>query len=308
VRSKLGAKAAGLSNRQAKAATLESVIHEIKEEQAALRRGALFGGAPHEGKGEATAEEKTALVEYVMTGGLTGTTGAAGGFNVPLSIADDIAEVALRQSPVRAVADVRTIDNPNYRKLVNVCGTTTGWVCETDTRSTTTAPSLAAIEPKLGSVYSLTPITEELLEDFAGDAERWLVQDVGQHIGEAESQAVISGDGDDKPTGFLTSTINASGDGIRTFGHLQHIPTGAASTLGTELPDRLLAMVFAMRAGYRQSGAAWMANTATIEALGKLKEQENRPLFYPSLREGTPGTLLGLSAGRGRAYACGCVQ
>jgi HK97 family phage major capsid protein len=166
---------------------------------------------------------------------------------------------------------------------------------ETETRATTTAPSLAAIEPKLGTVYSLTPITEELLEDFAGDAERWLVQDVGQHIGEAESQAFISGDGDDKPTGFLTSTINASGDGTRTFGHLQYIPTGSTSCLGNNvtLPENLLAMVFALRAGYRQSGAAWMANTATIEALSKLKDEDNRPLFYPSLREGTPGTLLG---------------
>jgi HK97 family phage major capsid protein len=278
---------------EGKAASLESVVHELREEQRAIRRGALFGTDAPEGKGGATAEDKAALVEYVKTGGLTGTTGAAGGFNVPLSIADDIAEVALRQSPVRAVADVRAIDTPNFRLLVNVRGTTTGWVGETATRSTTTAPSLASIEPKLGTVYSLTPITEELLEDFAGDAERWLVQDVGQHLGEAESQAFISGDGVDKPTGFLSGTINASGDGTRTFGHLQHIPTGAASTLGTELPDKLLAMVFSMRAGYRQSGAAWMANTATIEALGKLKDQDNRPLFYPSLREGTPSTLLG---------------
>lgn len=284
---------AALKGFEGKAATLESVIHELREEQAAIRRGALFGkSAASDGKGAASAEEKAGLVEYIKSG-LNGTTGATGGFNVPETIASDIAEVALRQSPVRAVADVRTIDTPNYRMLVNVRGTTTGWVGETDTRSTTTAPSLAAIEPKLGTVYSLTPITEELLEDFAGDAERWLVQDVGQHIGEAESQAFISGDGDDKPTGFLTSTINASGDGTRTFGHLQYVPTGAASTLGTELPDKLLAMVFSMRAGYRQSGAAWMANTATIEALGKLKDQENRPLFYPSLREGTPGTLLG---------------
>lgn len=239
---------------EGKAATLESVIHELKEEQAALRRGALFGKtAAGEGKSEATAEEKTALVEYIKTG-LSGTTGPTGGFNVPDSIASDIAEVALRQSPVRAVADVRTIDTPNYRMLVNVRGTTTGWVGETETRATTTAPSLAAIEPQLGTVYSLTPITEELLEDFAGDAERWLVQDVGQHIGEAESQAFINGDGDDKPTGFLTATINASGDATRTFGHLQYIPSGSSNSLGTNvsLPDNLLAMIFSMRAGYRQ--------------------------------------------------------
>lgn len=280
---------------EGKAATLESVVHELREEQAAIRRGALFGtGAVTEGKSVVTAEEKAGLVEYIKSG-LSGTTGPTGGFNVPETIASDIAEVALKQSPVRAVADVRTIDTPNYKMLVNVRGTTTGWVGETETRATTTAPSLDSIEPTLGTVYSLTGVTEELLEDFAGDAERWLVQDVGQHIGEAESQAFISGDGDNRPTGFLSGTINASGDATRTFGHLQYIPTGSTSSLGSNitLPDNLLAMIFAMRAGYRQEGAAFMANTSTVEALGKLKDGENRPLFYPSMREGTPGTLMG---------------
>ena len=280
---------------EGKAATLESVVHELREEQAAIRRGALFGtGAVTDAKSVVTAEEKAGLVEYIKSG-LSGTTGPTGGFNVPETIASDIAEVALKQSPVRAVADVRTIDTPNYKMLVNVRGTTTGWVGETETRATTTAPSLDSIEPTLGTVYSLTGVTEELLEDFAGDAERWLVQDVGQHIGEAESQAFISGDGDNRPTGFLSGTINASGDATRTFGHLQYIPTGSTSSLGSNvtLPDNLLAMIFAMRAGYRQEGAAFMANTSTVEALGKLKDGDNRPLFYPSMREGTPGTLMG---------------
>ena len=133
------------------------------------------------------------------------------------------------------------------------------------------------------------------MQDFAQNIESFLTQDVSEHLAEQESIAFISGDGTNKPEGFLTRTIVASGDAARDFGDLQYIPSGSATTIGssTTIPDNLLAMVFSMRAGYRQEGAAWMANTAVIESLGKLKDGDNRPLFYPSLREGTPGTLVG---------------
>lgn len=277
---------------EGKAASLESVVHELREEQAAIRRQNLLGGsAGHEGNGGATTEEKQALVDYVK--GMNGTTGPTGGFAVPETIASDIEARVLKMSPVRAVADVRTIDTPNYRLLVNLRGTGSGWVGETDTRSTTSTPTLESITPPLGTVYALAEVTEELVQDFADNIESFLSDDVAEHLAEKESDAFINGDGADKPKGFLAGTIVASGDATRTFGDLQFIATGSANTLGSDLPGKLLAMIFATKAGYRQSGAAFMANTAVIEALGLLKDQENRPLFYPSLREGTPGTLLG---------------
>lgn len=284
---------AALKGFEGKAATMEAVIHELREEQKSINRAALFGGIAPDGKGAATAEEKQALVDYVK--GMNGTTGPTGGYNVPETIASDIEARMLRMSPVRAVADVRAVDTPNYRLLVNLRGTGSGWVGETDTRSTTTTPTLESITPPLGTVYALAEVSEELVADFAQNIEAFLTQDVSEHLAEQESIAFISGDGTNKPEGFLDRTIVASGDATRTFGDLQYIPSGSASSIGsnTTLPDNLLAMVFSMRAGYRQEGAAFMANTAVIESLGKLKDADNRPLFYPSLREGTPGTLMG---------------
>ena len=277
---------------EGKAASLESVVHELREEQAAIRRGALFGGGATEGKSAVTAEDRAALVGFVK--GMDGTTGPNGGYNVPETIASDIEAQVLKMSPVRAVADVRTIDTPNYRLLVNLRGTGSGWVGETDTRSTTTTPTLASITPPLGTVYALAEVTEELVADFASNIEQFLTLDVSEHLAEKESAAFISGDGTDKPKGFLASTIVASGDATRTFGELQYIPTGAASTLGTDLPGKLLAMIFATKAGYRQNAAAaWMASTPVVQALSELKDTTGRPLYLPSLREGTPGTLIG---------------
>lgn len=277
---------------EGKAATLESVIHELKEEQATIRRGALFGGGSPEGKGAVTEVDRAGLVGFVK--GMDGLTGPNGGYNVPETIAADIEARVLEMSPVRAVADVRTIDTPNYRMLVNLRGTGSGWVGETDTRSTTSTPTLESITPPLGTVYALAEVTEELIDDFASNFEQFLTLDVSEHLAEQESDAFINGNGTDKPKGFLASTIVASGDATRTFGELQYIPTGAASTLGTDLPGKLLAMIFAMKAGYRQNaGAAWMASTAVVQALSELKDTQGRPLYLPSLREGTPGTLIG---------------
>jgi HK97 family phage major capsid protein len=282
-----------LAGFEGKAASLTDVIEELKHEQAALRRGALFGAPLMDGNQAAvTPAEKAALVEFIKTG-MNGTTGPTGGFGVPETIAADIEATALKLSPVRAVADVRRVDTPDYRMLVNVRGTGSGWVGETATRATTTAPSLASIAPPLGTVYALAEVTEELLGDFASNLDQFLTQDVAEHLAEQESIAFISGDGTNKPKGFTAGTVVASGDATRTFGDLQYIPTGNASTLGSDLPGKLLAMIFATKAGYRQAGAAFMASTAVIQALAELKDTQGRPLYIPSLREATPGTLLG---------------
>jgi len=276
---------------EGKAATMEAVIHELREEQKSINRAALFGGAT-EGKGGVTTEDRAGLVNFVK--GMDGLTGPNGGYNVPETIASDIEARVLEMSPVRAVADVRTIDTPNYRLLVNLRGAGSGWVGETATRTVTSTPTLESITPPLGTVYALAEATEELIEDFASNFEQWLALDVSEQLAEQESDAFINGNGTDKPEGFLARTIVASGDATRTFGDLQYIPTGNASTLGSDLPGKLLAMIFAMRAGYRQNAAAaWMASTAVVQALTELKDTQNRPLYIPSLREGVPGTLIG---------------
>ena len=276
---------------EGKAATLTDVVEELRAEQKRIARQALVG-APIEGK-SASPEEKAALVAFVKSG-MNGTTGPTGGYAVPEAIASDIEAKALKLSPVRQVADVRRVDTPNYRLLVNMRGTGSGWVGETETRATTSAPTLESITPTLGTVYALAEVTEELLADFAENLDAFLTEDVADHLAAQESDAFINGDGTNKPTGFLDGTPSASGDATRTFGDIQFIPTGNATTLGSDLPGKLLAMIFAMKAGYRQAdGCAWMASTALIQALSDLKDLQNRPLYIPSLREGTPGTLLG---------------
>jgi HK97 family phage major capsid protein len=287
-----------------RAASLEAVIGELQAEQANLRRQLALSGAAGavyepERKGGWSAESRALLRNYLegkSVSQMSGATPEAGGFAVPQDIAADIERLVQLQSPVRSVADVRRATTPRTRLLVSLNDATSGWVGETASRPTTQSPELRAVEPPIGTLYANADVTEELVEDFVNDFDIFLAETVVDQFASQEGAAFISGDGVNKPKGFTDYTAVASGDATRAFGELQYIPTGSASSLGTALPDKLIGMVFATKAAYRQAeGCAFMANTATIQALSELKigTGDARPLYLPSLREGTPGLLLG---------------
>ena len=169
-----------LKGYEGRVGSLEQTIDTLKDEQRRAARAALFAGAVPGQKAALTADEKTALVQFAK--GMAGTSGPTGGYAVPEVIATDIEALTLKLSPVRQVANVRRIDTPNYRLLVNVRGTTTGWVGETDTRAGTATPQLESITPPLGTVYALAEVTEELLADFAQNLDMFLTEDVAVEV------------------------------------------------------------------------------------------------------------------------------
>lgn len=70
-----------------------------------------------------------------------------GGYALPQEIDDEIDKLLLDQSPMRRICKVVPISTPDYHKLVNLGGTTSGWVGETDARPGTNTPTLAKLTP-----------------------------------------------------------------------------------------------------------------------------------------------------------------
>lgn len=286
---------------EGKVASLDDAIAEItaqaKENEMKAARIALFGGAQKpefNGTLSFPHEERKQLAGILEGKAMTGTVEADGGFLVPEIIRNQIESLVLKQSPVRQVATVIQMPNRLTRLPVNLRGATGGWVGETGTRSETGTPAMTEVTPTGGTIYALPKVTEELVDDAIVNIEQFIVENVVDTLAEMESQAFISGDGTNKPTGFLTGTPVATADATRAFGTLQYIASGAASTLGTDIPGKLLAMIFATKAAYRQAeGCAWMMSTAVLNEISALKDTQGRPLFVPSLREGIPGTLFG---------------
>lgn len=237
---------------------------------------------------DALSEKAKAVRETRATDTLTG---AAGGFAVPEVIAREIMRFGVDISPVRSVARVVTAGSPDYKELVDVGGSTFGWVGETDARAETDTPALAEVAPTFGMAYAYPKASEESLQDMFFNVEDWLISSAGEAIAKGEGVAFISGNGTKKPTGFLNGTPVATADSSRSFGVLQYTASGQASAMPTSA-DVFIDMAHSLRAGYR-ANARWMTSKLTLASLRKYKDSNNNYLWQPSLQAGVPSQFLG---------------
>ncbi|MBV2120512.1 MAG: phage major capsid protein [Candidatus Thiodiazotropha sp. (ex Ctena orbiculata)] len=221
--------------------------------------------------------------------------GADGGFAVPTAIDKQIEKLLRSISPIRQIARVVPVGTSDYKKLVNTGGLTSGWVSETAARPETNTPQLAEVIPPIGEIYCNPSITQHALDDVFFDAESWLSEEIADEIGVQEGAAFVSGDGINKPKGFLTYTTAATPDASRAFGTIEHVPTGVAGgwpTADADTADLLIDVVHSLRTPYRQ-GAVWVMNSTTLSTIRKLKDSNGQFIWQNTLVEGQPGMLLG---------------
>lgn len=242
-------------------------------------------------------KELANIMRGVSTSAMREGNDPDGGYLVPEVIRNQIEALVLRQSPIRRVARVVDFtESPKVVLPVNMRGATAGWVGEGEERTETDTPELAAVTPPGGTLYALPSASEEVVDDAIVNLEQFLEENVVDAFAENESEAFIRGNGIKKPAGFLAPDRlpTAQVDGDRPLGTLQYIPTGEAALLGDDMVSTLVAMVFSLKAGYRQApGVSWLGSTDVISALARLKDGDGRPLYIPSLQEGVPGRLLG---------------
>lgn len=217
-------------------------------------------------------------------------TGAGGGFAVPEPVADTIRARVLEISPMRRLATTFSVNSTGTKFLVNRNDATNAWVGETDPRGDTEEPTLDLRAPTYGTTFGLVEATEELLLDAAIDIGAWFTNSVAQTIAQSEGAAFVSGNGTNKPTGFLAGpTPLATGDSTRAAGTLQYVPTGDAALITI---DSLSDLFFSTKAQHRQSGS-WLMSSATAAVIAKLKDADGRSIWQTSLSADTPSTLLG---------------
>ena len=249
---------------------------------------------------EEVAEHKAAFKKFLRKGhdeglleleqkALNITTDADGGYAIPEELDREILTLMRNESPMRSVCSVRTIGGAQYKKLVSLGGTSSGWVDEDDPRPETNTPGLAAITPFMGEIYANPAATQQMLDDVFFDAEGWLQSEVATEFAEKESIAFLSGDGVKKPKGILAYTSVTTDDATRAFGQLQHmVAAGAAAVTG----DELITLIYMLKKSLR-NGASWMMNGKSVSAVRKLKDSTGQYLWAPGLQSGQPSSLLG---------------
>jgi len=224
-------------------------------------------------------------------------TGSAGGFAVPEEIAREIERLEQKFSPVRRLVKVVRAGTSDYKEIVNIRGTTSGWVGETGTRTATATPSLREITPTFGELYAYPQVSEWALDDMFFSVENWLAEEVAQEFAVQEGTAVISGNGTNKPTGMTNTTPTAADDfasPLRAAAVYEFV-----ASLGNDSPvvaeinsDPLIDLIYTLNSAYR-SGSTWVMNSNTTASVRKLKDTTGQYLWQPSLQSGQPDMLLG---------------
>ncbi len=275
---------------------VERISRAIDELTLKAKRPALSA----ETRAEPT-EHKRAFETYVRKGETQGlfaieqkamsiTSNPDGGYLVPQETEAEIGRLLSKASPMRGIADVRQVSSSVYKKPFAITGAASGWVGETAARPETASATLAELQFPAMELYAMPAATQALLDDSAVNLDQWIAQEVETIFAEQESQAFITGNGTNKPKGFMdyTKVANASW----TWGNTGYIATGVAGGFAAANPsDKLVDAIYALRAGYRQNGK-WIMNRATQAAIRKFKDVNGNYLWQPAATAEGTATLM----------------
>jgi HK97 family phage major capsid protein len=247
-------------------------------------------------------EHKQAFEAYVRKGeshGLAALEAKAmsvasnpdGGFLVPPEVELVIGERLGNLSPIRTIASVRQVSAAQFRKPFMTAGFASGWVGETAARPETASPTLAELTFPTMELYAMPSATQTLLDDTAVNLEQWIAQEVQQAFAEQEGTAFVTGNGTNRPKGFLDYTKVT--DASWTWGNIGYLPTGVAGAFAAANPsDRLVDLAYAIKAGHRQM-ASWVMNRRTQSAIRKFKDVDGNYIWQPSIRPDGRASLMG---------------
>lgn len=194
-------------------------------------------------------------------------------------------------SPMREIATVRTVAAGVFKKPVSTAGIASGWVAETAARPETDPATLALLEFPAADLYASPAATQNLLDDALVDLDEWLAGEVEDAFAAQETSAFVTGDGTNKPKGFLSYTTVA--EASQAWGEIGYIASGSAGAFASSNPtDKLIDLVYAPKAQYRPNGR-FVMNRKTVSAVRKFKDGEGNYIWQPAARIGETSSLLG---------------
>jgi HK97 family phage major capsid protein len=272
----------------------------LGEVEKVLRRPGAGGGA-NDNKSTGIEAERRAISHFVRTGdeariievraGLSVGSDPDGGYFVMPALSAGMTKKLFDQTPMRQLGRVETITAGDaWEEPIDFDEPDAVWVGEKEARPATDTPQIGKLRVPVEEIYALQPVTQRLIDDVGFDLGGWVEGKVTDKFIRSEGTAFVSGNGDKKPFGFLSSSIVSTGDATRAFGQVQYIPGGDASLVTA---DGLKSLVWGVRAPYR-AGSSWLMNSATAGAVDKLKATTTGEyLWRNGMTAGAPDTMLG---------------
>lgn len=223
---------------------------------------------------------------------MSASSDADGGYLVPDEIDQEIGRRLSLLSPIRSISSVRQVSTSVLKKPFAQNGMAVGWVGETDARPQTNSAQLAELQFPTMELYAMPAATSSLLEDAAVDIDAWITSEVEAAFAEQEGAAFVSGDGVNKPSGFLSaSTVD---DASWSWGNLGYITSGADGAFASDPADSLIDMIYSLKAGYRQN-ANFVMNRKTQSTIRKFKDADGNYMWQPPAAAGQQAMFQGFS-------------
>lgn len=197
---------------------------------------------------------------------------ADGGYMVEAQMEAGIRARLRRTSPVRAVANVVSLEGNSYDILVERGDAGAEWAGERASRNETDTPTINRISIALHELSALPKISQRMLDNATFDVEGWLTGYVADKFARTEATAFVSGDGVNKPKGFLSYGKSTAADDSRAVETLQYRITGAAGAFAASNPADVLVRTFYDLQGEYQANASWMMKSTTAAECAVLKD------------------------------------
>lgn len=268
-------------------AAIDNYQKAIDDLNAKVAAGAASQDAPRD------AEYTSAFQAHFRKGDIQSSLNKGaddeGGYLAPIEWDRTITDKLIEVSPMRQIATVQTISGAGFKKLYNLHGTGSGWVGETAARPETATPEFGAQTFVPGELYANPAATQQLLDDSEVNLEAWLAGEVEAEFAYQEGLAFVSGNGTNKPKGFLTYVAGAANAADNPLGAIQVTAAAGAAAVTT---DELIDLVYSLP-GVLAQNARFVTNRNTLSRVRKLKDGDGNYIWQPSLQAGQPQQLMG---------------
>lgn len=210
---------------------------------------------------------------------LNTTVDESGGFLVPEEMDDQIVSALEEENIMRKLGT--SVQTTGLHKInIAVTKPTALWV-EEGGDFTFGDGKFAQVALDAHKLHVGIKVTDELLADSAFDLEGYIVEEFVRALSNAEEDAFLNGDGNNKPTGVFHATKGGE--------------VGLTTKATTITADELIQLVYSLDRPYRKN-AAFILNDSTVAQIRTFKDQNGAYMWQPSLQAGEPDRLLGFPA------------
>ena len=252
------------------------------------RKNISRGRAPLSVEADAGAPHQKAFDAYIRHGdddalrglpleGKAMSTVSDGGFLAAPTVALQVQDALNVTASLRRVANIVTVESANYEVLVDMGDIASGWSTEATAQAETGTSTVQRVVIPVHELSAMPKASQRLLDDAAFDIETWLAGRIAEKFARAEATAFVSGDGVNKPKGFLTHA--KAPNGTATNVQIGTIASGGDGDFATTNPaNALIDLVYALDASYR-ANATFVMNSKTAGAVRKMKDADGRFLI-----------------------------